>query len=284
MDYGAKKQNQYIHQCFKTPSNPLEIYAERSQDGVIILSDIMPTTVDMSVYDFDQNQSSLRFQIMRNESFDRLNVNIPEHSLRLTPTDSIVYHHNNFTIYFPKGSVDRPQYIDIVTQSKDSVKISSKEEYIAFFQYFKISQNSISKSDCPKCVYTSINQKGELVSYGSKWENDSTLISYVNDLGTFYIMTDTIAPRIQNLELPNSKSSILKFNIIDNFVPNYRKDYIKYEVLVDNQWTLCQEDIKSNRVWCDTKSSKSEVSPHEIIIKLKDSADNLNVVKKTFYR
>lgn len=276
MDYDAKLKNRYVSKSFKTPNNPLQIYDSSLGSGFILPSEVAPSTVEVSVYDFDRNVAKVKLQLIRRETLDTLPAPYQTEFIRLSPLDTLSYNEGSIHVQFAQQSVDKPEYLRINQNAANEITLESDSE-IAFFKYFKLSTQQYKKTDCQKCIYTGLNSKNEHISYGAKWENDTTLISYVNQIGTYQILSDTIKPDIKIVSLPTAQHDPLSFIISDNYVPSYKRDYLRFEVLINGEWVLCQHDIKTNKVWCRPTLKKGV---NQITIRVKDAQDNIQTIHR----
>jgi hypothetical protein len=282
MDYEEKIKNLYVSKGFKAPHNKLNIYNDSLGNGVIIASEIIPTKVDIEVSDFEKNISRLTFQIQRKETISPISLPNTDGLDRVASLDSFIFVQNNMQVVIPPNSLDRPYYLKPFSLENNVISFKTLEE-IPLFNYMKLSALFSSKNACKKCVYTSKNKKGETVHFGGKWENDSTFITFVDELNTYEILVDSVSPTIQNITLPNKDNSRLSFVIKDNITPSYSKDFLDFEVLIDNQWTLCEYDIKTGLVTHNFIPSSSQ-SEHSLMLKVKDSVGNESILKTSFIR
>lgn len=282
MDYEEKNKNLYVSKSFKAPYNKLNIYNESLGNGVIIPSEIIPTKVDIKVTDFEKNTSSLSFQLQRKEKMSPISKPETKGMERIAPLDSFVFEQNNMQVIIPPYSLDRPYYMRPLSEGDNIISFSTIEE-IPLFNYMKLSATFSSKNACQKCVYTSKNKKGETSHFGGKWENDSTFITFVDELKTYEIVTDSLPPTIEVISLPNEDNSQLSLIIKDNMTPSYSKDFLNFEVLIDNRWVLCEYDIKTGKVKHDYDST-SPKSEHSLVVKVKDSLGNETILKTSFIR
>lgn len=280
MDYTEKIANRYITKSFRAPYNQLDIYDDTLSNGVILTSEVIPMTLDIEVGDYDQNIAALRVQLMRSASLIPIKTSTNENTLRISPKDSLTIEKNNMHLYLPSYSVDRPYYLTPLSAADNEIDFELTED-IPIFKYLKLSA-VVSQEKSNKHVFVTTNSKGELVHYGGKWENDSTIISFIDELKHFKLTQDTIAPVVKIISLPSQKDPRLAFTMEDNFIPGYSKDQLDFEVLIDDRWILCQYDIKTDKVTAQYIDTATGGRPHTLVIRVKDSVKNETVITRQF--
>ncbi len=279
MDYEAKKNKKYYSTCFRTAQNPLQIYDEKLSDGIIYPIAFMPSEISITAYDYDQNESTVQFKLIGSDAKAAIKRRYDSSYSRLSPHDSTTMQAGQYTIEIPSGAVERPHYIRCIADA-ETLYIESPEP-IPLFKYFKITAEIDSINQHHKAVFTKVNDKGEIVSLGAKKEKGNNLVTFVNEVGSYELSIDTEAPTITIVSLPKGDYRRIAFQMEDNYKEAYSKDYMRYELIVDGQWKLCQHDIKSNKVWHDL-TIPQENKEHTLTIKVKDSVGNESIETRRF--
>jgi len=279
MDYEAKKNKKYFTKCFKNPGNPLSIYETRGEAGYLSLYEYRARDVQVTVGDIEGNIAAVSFQLMRSDA-----VPIASHSMsrrravRLDHMDSLMIDGHHTDLMLPDGLVAAPFFLDLDTDDQSEVDLRQEEE-IPMFRYIKVSKSLKPAHPRDQYCFTSVNDKGKTTRYATKWENDSTLVSFLPSFEKYQLERDTVPPTIQILSMPGMGKR-LKFRLSDNYEPAYRQDDLRYEVLLDGKWILCQHDIKSHMIWFDMTSSDQKM--HDVIISAKDGSNNKVRVERSF--
>ena len=277
MDYEAKIKNRYISKCYRLNTNPLEIYDTTLTWGQIITSDVFPSHIDIEVYDFEGNEAKISFEILRDSAPSIMRKPLDSIYQRFTPNDSIKGRSGFFSWTAPPGIVDMPAYLSFFTTA-DTLSIEAKNE-VPLFKYLRLAYSSDTELPSNSIIATSDN-KGNLKSLGCESKDSTTIKTYVIETGKYWADVDTTSPSIQIISLPGSDRNRLKFRMKDNYEPVYGKDQMRFEVIIDGEWTLCQHDIKDNSVWCDI-DYQGPLRDHQISIVVEDACSNQSEWKRT---
>ena len=278
MDYEAKRNNKYISKCFKSDTNPLGIYETTLYNGQIINSDVVPISLDLDVYDYEGNSSSISFSLIKSMDDSSFHSRIDSSYLKVLPTDNLRGQKGNYNWEASPGLVDKPEYIAIDSYS-DTLAFES-HTLVPLFRHIKITYNNHETKSLNKALLAYTDNNGKAISLGGKVIDSIGLVTFTNKLETFWLGYDTIPPKIRIISLPNQSSSRLKFIMTDNFDPAYSRDHLKFELLIDDEWKLCQHDIKDNSVWHDVIRYPNPKT-HEIMIKVTDSRGNTKTEQRT---
>ena len=277
MDYEAKINNRYVSKCYRLNTNPLEIYDTTLTTGQIITSDVFANRIAIEVYDFEGNQATISFDLKRDDTIAIRSEDVDSSFRRITPNDTIKGQSGSFSWVAAPGLVDKPEYLSF-SNTGDTLTITAKNE-VPFFKYVNLGYTNNTELPLKTIIATS-DKKGGLKSLGCGAKDSTTIESYIIETGKYWLAIDSIAPSIEIISLPGSNSSRLKFKMKDNFQVVYGRDQLKFEVLIDGVWTLCQHDIKDNSVWCDVKYEAPN-RDHQITIMVEDSCSNQSELKRT---
>ena len=114
------------------------------------------------------------------------------------------------------------------------------------------------------------NDKGGRSSKTSHWDG-SWLSAKARDFGDFYVMLDTVAPKItpvgirQNQLLTTNKIS---FTIADNL-----SGIVSYKGMLDGKWILMEYDAKNDRLSCVLDGTVS-AGEHSLKVTVTDDVMN----------
>lgn len=281
MDYEEKLANKYVTKCFLNPANQLSIYSTEKGNGTIYPYEFRPTQIRIDVTDIEGNKATIAFQIKRHQEGYR---NIPIDTLnyiKVNPEDSLDIDLGQSIITLNRGTFYQPQLLTFKNSSEASIDLRQERE-LATFRKVKI-KHHINSILYPRYKYSFVkpNRKGEIESFRGRWEGDSTLVTFVDEMSKYEIGIDTIAPTIIPISLPREGSKRCAFKITDNFIPQSSRDEPSIEVFLNNEWILCQQDAKSNTIWFDMASRPSS-EKHVVHVKVKDSARNSKELHRTF--
>lgn len=276
MDYTAKKNRLYYTKIYKAPGNGLTIYRDSTDNGILLLSDILRDQVDVTVYDIEGNTARVKLAIEYAPTTANESAQSDSTYTRVSTDMPIELSADHAEISFRKGAVDAPSYIRLTADELGVAQLEATAD-IALFEYGRLSFFGMKKEECDKCLITKANDDGKVRHYGALWQGDSILYTRINDLGTYEVLIDTTPPTIQILDLPDASDGRLAFVMTDDLEPAFKKHYLDFDVTVNGEWQLCEYDIKNDKVTTQIDLPSGE---NEIIIRARDAAKNEVVVKR----
>lgn len=266
MDYSRKKNNQYIHKCFTEDLNTLNIYKSDINGGLIIPNALIPGVVEIEVFDAHNNSSTLHFQLKANDSIEPIYWSQKEGEIPIYPGKDNSFECQNVHISIPSKTVLHPTNIGC-KKTPEGIELFAKNE-VPLFNSMRISQKLLTPTD--KLVWVTRNEKRELINLGAQVENDSIIWTKVNELGEYFLFSDTIAPNIDVIS--NTGSSKIKFVVKDNLKESGKSTRLRYEAFINQKWIPVDYDLKNNIM--EISIPESEDRPCTIQIVVEDYSGN----------
>ena len=276
-----KRTKAKVQKSFKDPGNPIQIFKNLNQSGIIELQDEAVHDVKYVVKDVNGNCSELDFKIKNN----------PSYAVKKNPVKGEVFPYNKdnsfsadeVKVEIPKGSL----YTDLdFIYSKSAARPNSyssvhhvQNNLTPLFSTYKLSlkPTTLPKELEGKALIASVDAG----SVGGKFENGWVTVN-TKILGSFYVTVDTIAPTITPRNFSNGKNvsaqSKIDFTISDNF-----SGIQSFNAYIDDKWVLMEYDSKNRHVWhrFDPALSKGQ---HKFKFVVKDWKDNEKIYEATFTR
>ncbi|KKX46772.1 M23 family metallopeptidase [Sphingobacterium sp. IITKGP-BTPF85] len=202
-----KKSNVRVQKSFKQPGNPIDIYAQLDNSGVMELKDDKVHQVRYVVKDVQGNATEINFEVQRNTNY--VVKNNPSNAGKYFNflLDNI-YQADNFKVTIPKNTLyDNLNFTYSEGQKPANGYSQLHRVHNKFTPVFGSYTLSIRPTaDLKKELYS----KALLVStdggaQGGKYENGLVTAS-VRSFGDFYVAVDTIAPTITARNLVNNKN------------------------------------------------------------------------------
>ena len=270
-----------VYRIMQLPNNPLPIYKNMKNKGVIALRDDAVHDVEIEACDDLGNSSTLYFKIQRtlapatpagtgtpaiwNSAFthsaDGVTVTVPARALY----ESVLF-----------TAASRPQQTGMYSQVYD------------LFDAEVPLQSSITVAVAAPSLPERLHSKaliGRLTgdrrsSAGGSWKN-GRVETTTSSFGSFYVAVDTIPPRIipsfttdENLASKNSVS----FVITDDF-----SGISSYSTTVDGQWELFEYSPSSNRITHYFTGEKPGTK-HAVVLTVTDAKGNSSTFRGSFIR
>ena len=244
MDYAFKKNNKYVHKCFKDDDNQLSIYQFPNPGAILIPNEIVADQVEIKTADIFGNQSSVKFRIKGDKRTFKSDA-IHE-KVNVLKKDTVVLESGKFKISFPSRTFLNNETI-IIQDSLLSLDINATKQFIPLFKNYavEIDLQDVTHhfDDLNKITFTRKKDNGEIVNLGGK-KSEQTFRMTSSNLGPVELVEDKTAPEISVLNI--NRFTNVAFRVVDNFTTQGKSTRIKYECLVDNQWVPVEYDEKND--------------------------------------
>ncbi|MFY0715191.1 peptidoglycan DD-metalloendopeptidase family protein [Seonamhaeicola sp. NFXS20] len=277
--YVTKKQR--IQKLFKI-NNPLSIYKEVLNNGILNIEDSTYSVYKIRVADYKNNETwvTLNIKGTKNKALPPLKPKTTPYYIKAD--QAINLKQQKVTVDFYKGTFYEDFYIDFEVNN-DTLKLH--ENVIPAKKSFKITYDISNYKDPDKSklyiarllgykkypAYTSTKRKGNLLTATTKY------------LGTYTLATDTIKPTISPLNFKNgqwlSKYRYLKVKIDDKLsgVSNYR-------ATVNGKWILMEYDYKTKTLTHDFNDGVVTDTKNNLKVIVTDNVGNNSTFEALFYR
>lgn len=278
----AKGNRNGVYRLAVLPNNPLPVYRNVVNKGLIRLDDDNVHTVSIDVTDETGNSTTLVFDIQNG-----LEVDVPDVTGEpVMWNENFVYSDAGLTVNIPAKSL----YESILFTSE--IKPGPAGGYSPLYRIHKISEPlqgniviSIDASELPerlrnKALIASVGTNGRKSSAGGTWKN-GVVETKTRNFGSYYIAVDTVAPRItpsfKSGENFSTRKSI-SFVISDDF-----SGIQKYDGMIDGKWVLFEYEPSKNRIthYFDTPKTGGK---HLISLVVEDAKGNKKSYNGSFIR
>lgn len=289
IDYPNFRQTKIrYHRCYKLLGNRLP-NIKQEEDAIIKLYKNKPRAVEVSVFDFQDNESKLKFYLLRNETISAAKPTIFNYILPYTEANAITQ--NNLNVYFPEQTFYEDTYLTLnvsseISESQIASIFHIGNPDIPLHRYAKIfiSDIKVAPMDTSKLCWVRCDSKNNITSYGGDWEKDH-FTTRINQFGDYTLMLDTIAPTIKpNFTSDNfQKRSAISFTISDNFSVSGDAKGLHYNAYLDGEWVLFEYDLKKNRI-THHFATPPDAREHNLLIEVLDDRGNKNIFQRNIKR
>ncbi len=271
-----------IQKGFIEPGNPLQIYKTRVNNGLINITDADIHDMQYIVRDVAGNESVLDFKVRYNESAAKVSKKVLGHTFRFDQANGLDT--NGMKISIPANAL----YSDlnfVYSSSPAPAGAYSKVHHVHNRLTPLHTSYTLSVavgSDLPqqllsKALLVNTNR----ISQGGAYDGGSVKAE-LRGFGSFFIMVDTIPPRITALNISDGKSfsgiSRVQFKISDNL-----SGIKSFTGRIDGKWVLMEYDSKTASLW-HTFDDQTRPGPHEFELTVSDMKSNTSVFKASFFR
>ena len=271
-----------IQKGFIEPGNPLQIYKTRINNGLINLTDSEIHEAQYVVKDVADNESVLNFKIRYVESAAKFSKPINGHVFRFNQVNQLDT--NGMKITIPQNSL----YSDL-----NFVYSSSPAPVGGYSKVHHVHNRLIPvHASYTLAIATNFDLPAELqskalivntskVAQGGTYESGS-VVAELRGFGSFFIVLDTIPPRITPVNISNGKSFSgvprIQFKISDNL-----SGVKTFSGKIDGKWVLMEYDPKTASLW-HTLDDQTVTGKHNFQLTVTDMKLNSTEFSATFFR
>ncbi len=279
-----KKDRSQIHGSYRLPGNPLDIYDNLVNDGIVSFNDGKIHQLDYVVIDIMGNRTSVSFNVQSlssppikaatNKSFlakwnweenneykdDRVHLKIPAYTL---------YEDLDLTI---EGANLLPNSVC------PAVKVASPYEPVHNKFTLGLKANIPAHWESKVTLVRWDPDKSRTVYEGGKFEN-GWVYGEPSYLGYFGVMIDTVKPSITNVDFKPAMNGRSMFTLkisdglsgVDQIIPK-----------IDGKWALMEYDAKTNRLMYYFDERYIQKGKHQFELTVIDACGNSNVFRGNF--
>lgn len=279
LDFAAlNRSGSRIHKSFIDPGNPLKIY-QSINNGLINLTDDAIHQLSYTISDVKGNTSSLTFQIKRD---------IKPTLVRPTKKDFVFDQDNQFSnpqvkINIPKGVLYNSIQFDYAQMARLPGTYSAQHRvHRTTTPIHKPYQLAIKPEGLPEKIQAkAVIVDSKRQSQGGTYEN-GFIRAEVKSFGTFFILADTLAPKITPININTDKTMTgipkMVFKIADNL-----SGINSFIGKIDGQWVLMEYDQKTGTLW-HTFDERTKAGKHQFELIVSDKRNNTSIYKTNFTR
>ncbi len=274
-----KKQLQLL---YKKSNNPLSLYKNVVQNGVIKIEPTQSVMYEIMVTDFAGNTSTVMVPISYSEPLSSP-LNVKNSSDLVIPfNEDMTISEGNSSVYFPKNCF----YEDVpvsVSNSNDTIRIKGPTSAAqkAFVISFDVSKYNL--KDRKYLLIASVWGKSrKMYPLKTKREGDH-LSAYAKSFANYTITEDRTPPTINpdNFKPGQwlSKYRYLKLKISDDF-----SGISSYRATINGKWILMEYDYKTGMLTYDFNDRVSEKEENNLKVVVTDNIGNSTTFESVFYR
>ena len=283
IDYHNYRKNKFkIQKLFIEGVNPLSMYNRELGNGSLnINSEFSENLYTIQLFDFNDNMTKIiipikfiegglevtkinnkpDFQILLNEIFEK-----KFNTTSLKITENTFYYNSNINI--SENNFE-------LTIDKDSFPLRKNIT-------IKFSLDRFEDKVKEKLYIAKRKNNGQDLFVSSTIINDS-LIAKTQYLGTYFISKDTVAPKVEILNIkPNqwiSDRKFLKIKIFDN-----ESGIKKYNGWINNKWILLEYEPKEKILTYNFDDMINTESKNNLKVKIEDNLGNITQKQIVFFR
>ena len=282
IDYGYYTQNSTrIQKLFVEPTNPLSIYSELSNEGLLNVKDSLSYTYTIRITDFAGNERLIRIPIQGKQKKDIIQKEVFTSEFLAEANKAVAFEDKGIDIYIPKNTLYEDHYLDIVFEDE---KVKIHEDVIPLLGNITIGFD-VSKyrpEDREELFIAEINKWGK-PNYSTTYKDGDRFTTKTRNFGTFTLATDNTPPKITPVNFRDgqwiSNNKDLKVKISDD-VSGIRE----YRATVNGKFILMEYEYKKNLLTHDFSDDVITETENHLEITVTDNVGNTTIFESTFYR
>lgn len=278
--YSEEKER--LQKLFIDTNNPLSMYENLVDDGYVIIYDSIASLYKIKVEDFEGNTTIIDLNI--NGDTTPVTETTPNFTSQyyINREENVILEKDKITVDIPKETFYDNFFMDFQVHS-DTVKVHDNNK--AASKYFTINYDitGYSQEDLKQLYIARLVGWNDFPSYSSTKQKDNVLYTRTNDLGTYCLARDTVAPTIEPVNFTDgkwmSKYRFLKLKIEDKLtgISNYR-------ATVNGKWILMEYDYKTDMLVHDFKDNVVKDTNNNLKVIVTDNVGNSTTFEATFHR
>lgn len=283
IDYGhyIKKRNR-VQKLFIEKNNPLSIYKNQVDNGVLTINDSLSYQYGIHIKDYAGNSTNINIPIV-----GKIDTLATSNTAAVTENyaysdQSFSFSEGKFSVYIPKGALYDDEFLNLASSS-DTLHFHHQETPLHKNAIISYDLSAYSGEDREKLYLGRVNRKGNDIYYTSTRIKDNALTTATKTFGKYTIGMDKTPPVITPKNVAKgrwmSKYRYLKFKIED------AKSGIKnYRATVNGKFILMEYDYKTNTLVHDFNDNIVTDTENNLKLIVTDNVGNSATFETTFFR
>ncbi|OIQ30272.1 MAG: peptidase M23 [Bacteroidetes bacterium MedPE-SWsnd-G2] len=283
IDFEVYKRNKKrIQKLFVEDNNPLSMYSNVDQRGIIKVEDSTSTIYKIRISDFNRNDSWITIPINGKPSDSIVTKLQPSEKHYLYAAQTNYLEGKNFSVSIPSNSLYEDTFIEF---EEHNDTLFFHKDVIPMQKSFTINYNlnHYKSEDKSNLFIAKLYGYYQRMSYVRTTRKGDTLTARTKSLGNFVIGKDDTAPVIKPINFNDgkwlSKYRYLKVKISDDLsgISNYR-------ATVNGEWILMEYDYKTGLLIHDFNDNKISETKNNLKIIVTDNVGNSSTFEASFFR
>ncbi|MDY8138981.1 M23 family metallopeptidase [Aquimarina sp. 2201CG5-10] len=282
IDYSHYKKNRNrITKLFIENNNPLSIYKNKVDKGVITIEDSLSYALKVMVKDFKNNTTIIDIPVQGKSVKEISKPEIPKTEDLVKSNENWTYHSGIFDLFIPKGSLYEDAYLDIKVKG-DTIKIHEDEIPLHKNMTVVFDVSNYSESDRKKLFIGRINYKKEPY-YFRTYRKGNRFSARTRTFGTYSLFEDRENPTIVPVNVSDkkwmSKATHLKIKIHDA-----KSGVDSYRATINGKFVLMEYDYKTGMLVYDFNDKIITDTENKFKLIVLDNVGNSTTFETIFFR
>jgi hypothetical protein len=281
LDYPRfRKTGVRIQRLFMINPYPLSIIKTDKNNGIIVVKPNISTTYRIEVRDFNNNKMVINIPVQYSPVASKAQSNVEKTAYFLNAKNDNMYKKDNMSVFVEAGSFYEDFYLKFDVQD-DTLTFHNGS--VAVHKNFKVSidDNSLTEEQKKKTFIASLDGKSK--RYNATKVKDSTFTAYTKNLGKFFLVQDTIAPKVRPVNISEGKW-LSKQNSIDFTISDDLSGIDSFNGSINGSWILFDYNYKKARITHEFDNQLIQDGRNEFKLEVIDNTGNSTIFETHFFR
>ncbi|NJY63736.1 M23 family metallopeptidase [Salinimicrobium sp. CDJ15-81-2] len=282
IDYGYYSQNnRRIQKLFVEPSNPLSIYRDSFNKGVLNVQDSLSYNYVIKVSDFAGNERIVRIPVEGRQRTDIKPKTDNTTEYFVEAGKGAQFEEKGIDVYIPKNSLYQDVFLDVTFEEE---KISLHEDIVPIHSNISIGFD-VSKyepQDREQLFIARLNKWGK-PNYSTTAKEGDRFTTKTRSFGTYTLARDTKAPAVIPVNFKNgqwiSGNKDLRVKISDDL-----SGINSFRATVNGKFILMEYEYKQNLLTHYFEDGVVTETENQLKIEVTDNVGNTTIFESTFFR
>lgn len=275
-----KKTGVRIQRLFMNNPYPLSIVQADANNGIVMVKPNISNIYHIEVRDFNNNKVVINIPIQYSPASAEIMPKIVKTPYFLKVNNDNMYKKDNMSVFVEADTFYEDFYLNFDVKEDT---LTFHDGSVAAHKNFKVTIDNGKLTDIQKAKTFIATLDGKRKTYNATKVSDSTFTTYTKNLGKFFLMQDTIAPKIKAINIAEGKwlssQKSIDFAISDDF--SGIKSYNGY---LNGNWILFEYDYKTSRITYDFDDRFLLEGRNEIKLEVIDNVSNSTIFETHFFR
>ncbi len=274
-----KKTKQRVQQLFMKNKYGLAFIQTDESKGQITPAPNFDGLYRIEVSDFFNNKTVVNIPIQYASTSAIINAEPVVSKYFIKTTKESIFEKDNVSVFFPAGTFYND--FDLNFDVKNNVLYLHDDTVPAHTNFtISMTNSNISKEKREKTFIARID--GEAISYNPTYKKDTVFSTKVKILGTYKLVTDTVAPTITIAKPIEGKwvsADTIQLSIADKL--SGIKTYNGY---LNGKWVLFEYDNKTRKITHRFSDGRVQEGANELKVVVADAVGNSTTFETRFFR
>lgn len=270
-----------ITKLYVQPGNPLSVYQNVVNRGVIDVQDSLTYLYNITIKDFAGNERIIRVPIKGEQPKSTITKNSKETDYFVKASEAFSLEENGIDVYIPKNSLYEDTYLDI-SFSGDTIHFHEDNIPIHSNITIGFDVSSYPMESREKMFIARLGYRGR-PSYSTTYKKENRFTTGVRTFGNYTLVADVNPPSISPINFKDgqwiSSNKDIKLKITDDL-----SGIKSYRATVNGKFILMEYEYKNNTLTHDFSDAVLTETENKLKIIVTDNVGNSNTFEATFFR